>query len=72
LPPDGPLGKLNFEPIFIATVPELTISLSIITFSLSRTTVKVSRVAPGDHMVPGPFNFNSSREKMFLKRKKKF
>jgi hypothetical protein len=46
MPPDGP------------TLPELiTINLSIMTFSLSRTTVKVSHVAPGEHIVPGPFIF---------------
>jgi hypothetical protein len=40
------------------TLPELiTVSLSIITFSLSRTsTVEVSLVAAGEHMVPGPFH----------------
>jgi hypothetical protein len=32
------------------TLPEL------ITFSLSRTTVEVSHVAAGEHMVPGPFH----------------
>jgi hypothetical protein len=32
------------------------IGLSIITFSLSRTTVEVSHVAAGEHMVPGPFH----------------
>jgi hypothetical protein len=38
-------------------MPELiTFSLSIITFSMSRTTVEVSHVAAGEHMVPGPFH----------------
>jgi hypothetical protein len=27
------------------------------TFSLARTTVEVSHVAAGEHMVPGPFHF---------------
>jgi hypothetical protein len=46
--------------IFIeTTLSELiTFSLSILTFSLSRTTVEViSRVAAGEHMVPWPFHF---------------
>jgi hypothetical protein len=43
------------------TLPELiTFSLSIITFSLSRTTVEVSHVGAGEHMVPGPFHSSSS------------
>jgi hypothetical protein len=44
--------------VYVTTVPELiTIILSIITFSMSRTTVKVSHVAPGEHMVPGPLHY---------------
>jgi hypothetical protein len=37
----------------------LAIMLAIITFSLSRTIVDVSHVAAGEHMVPGPFMYNS-------------
>jgi hypothetical protein len=43
-------------------VPELiTFNLSIITFSLSRTTVEVSHVAAGEHMVPGPFHIRDKK-----------
>jgi hypothetical protein len=43
--------------IHLCTLHELiTFSLSIITFCLSRTTVEVSHVAAGEHMVPGPFH----------------
>jgi hypothetical protein len=66
--PDGPLGNilLNMGYMVVGytserqgcTLPELiTFSLSIITFNLSRTTVEVSHVAAGEHMVPGPFHF---------------
>jgi hypothetical protein len=51
----------TFASIFITLtdIPDLiTFSLSIIliTFSLSRTTVKVSHVAADEHMVLGPFH----------------
>jgi hypothetical protein len=57
----GPLYLLLCPPyfnfIFITTLPELiTFSLSIITFSLPRTAVKVSHVAAGEHMIPGPLH----------------
>jgi hypothetical protein len=53
---------MNLGTVYISTKfqpdPELiTFSLSIITFSLPRTTVEVSHVAAGEHMVPGPFHF---------------
>jgi hypothetical protein len=59
LPPVGPLGKHTFSSIFITTLPEL------ITFSLSRSTVNIrSHVAPGEHMVPGPFHFHECSVKL--------
>jgi hypothetical protein len=41
----------TFESIFVTKLPEL------ITFNLKRSTVNIiwSPVAPGEHMVPGPF-----------------
>jgi hypothetical protein len=36
--------------------------MSIITFSLSRSTVEVSHVAAGEHMIPGPFHLMSNPE----------
>jgi hypothetical protein len=60
LPPDGPLGNMllhlsSYKQHYLTEL--ITFSLSILTFSLSRTTVKVSHVASGEHMVPGPFHF---------------
>jgi hypothetical protein len=63
LPPDGLLGNILLHLGYVVvgytserhgcTLPELiTLCLSIITFSLSRTTVEVSRVDAGEHMVP--------------------
>jgi hypothetical protein len=68
LPPAGPLGNILLHLGYMlvgytserhgCTLPELiTFSLSIITFSLSRTSVEVSHVAAGEHMVPGPFHW---------------
>jgi hypothetical protein len=68
LPPAGPLGKILLHMGYVVvgytserhgcTLAELiTFSLSIITFSLSRTTVEVSHVDAGEHMVPGPFHY---------------
>jgi hypothetical protein len=67
LPPAGPLGNIFLHLGYVVvgytyerhgcTLPELIrFSLSIITFSLSRTTVEVSHVDAGEHMVPGPFH----------------
>jgi hypothetical protein len=44
----------------------ITFSLSIITFSLSRTTGEVSHVAAGEHMVPGPFIFGYQDQREWL------
>jgi hypothetical protein len=68
--PDGPLRNILLHLGYVVvgytserhgcTLPELiTFSLSIITFSLSRTRVEVSNVAACEHMVPGPFHLSS-------------
>jgi hypothetical protein len=39
----------------------------LITFSLSRTTVEVSLVAAGEHMVPGPFQFLNKQDNFTIR-----
>jgi hypothetical protein len=46
--------QIQFAKVTIAGV--LDSSVTRVTFSLSRTTVEVSHLAAGEHIVPGPFH----------------